>query len=352
MKAVILAGGAGTRLRPITFSMAKQLVPVGNKPIIEYGLNDIRDAGIQEVAIVISPETGDEVRRSLGAGERFGLKISYIVQEKPLGLAHALAIALPWVDEDDVLMYLGDNLVKGGVSDVVADFMTHDPNCQILLCPVDDPTGFGIAALNADGSIDRLVEKPKDPPSNLALVGVYLFDATIAEAVASIKPSSRGELEITDAIQYLVDSGRLVQASVVQGWWKDTGRKMDLLHANELLLADLPTEVEGELVDTQVRGPIQVGTGSRLIDCTVTGPAVIGSNAHLTRTTIGPNTAIGDNTRIVDAVVEGSIIMDGSEVHGWRLRESLLGRHARLHGSAPNRFVEMTLGERSEIIGE
>ncbi len=267
MKGVVLSGGAGTRLRPITFSMAKQLVPVANVPILFYGLRDIAAAGITEVAIIIAPETGDEIRHAVGNGSKLGLDVTYIVQDKPAGLAHALGMALPWADGDDVLMYLGDNLVKQGVADIVADFETNRPNCQILLTEVDDPSAFGVAALDDEGHVVRLVEKPKNPPSNLALVGVYLFDATIAEAVASITPSARGELEITDAIQYLVTSGRIVRPSVVRGWWKDTGKKDDLLHANELVLADLEARQEGEVIDSTIRGSVSIGAGARLIDC-------------------------------------------------------------------------------------
>ena len=352
MKGVVLAGGTGSRLRPITFTMAKQLVPVANKPIIFYGLEDLAEAGISEVGIVISPETGGEVRTVVGDGSRFGQSIEWIVQDEPLGLAHALKTALPFVDGDDCLMYLGDNLVKDGVADVVRDFQAHKPNCQIMLSPVENPSAFGVADLNEDGSINRLVEKPTNPPSNLALVGVYLFDGSIAEAVNTIEPSARGEFEITDAIQYLIESGRTVRASIVSNWWKDTGTKADLLHAQELLISELAEKIEGELVDTRVRGKVQVGAGSQLVDCDITGPAIIGENVQMSRTNIGPQTSIGDDCRLSDAAVERSIVLEGAEIHGWRIRDSLLGREAKLHGVAPPSYVEMTLGERSEIVGE
>ena len=352
MKGVVLAGGTGSRLRPITFTMAKQLVPVANKPIIFYGLEDLAEVGITEVGIIISPETGAEVRSVVGDGSRFGQTIEWIVQDRPLGLAHALRTALPFVDGDDCLMYLGDNLVKDGVADVVRDFESERPNCQIMLSPVDNPSAFGVADLNDDGSIRRLVEKPSDPPSNLALVGVYLFDPTIAEAVEAIEPSARGEFEITDAIQHLVDTGRTVRASVVSNWWKDTGTKSDLLHAQELLISEMADKIEGELVDTRVRGRVRVGAGSQLVDCDITGPAIIGENVQMSRTRIGPQTSIGDDCRLSDAAVERSIVLEGAEIHGWRIRDSLLGRQASLHGVAPPSYVEMTLGERSEIVGE
>jgi glucose-1-phosphate thymidylyltransferase len=352
MKGVVLAGGTGSRLRPITFSMAKQLVPVANKPIIEYGLEDLAEAGITEVGIVISPETGDEVRRAVGDGSHLGVRTTYIVQDEPKGLAHALKTALGFVGGDDCLMYLGDNLVKDGVKDVVADFRANHPNCQIMLSPVPNPSAFGVAELEEDGKIKRLIEKPSVPPSNLALVGVYLFDNTIAEAVDAIQPSARGELEITDAIQYLIETDREVRASVVRNWWKDTGTKDDLLHAQELVISELAHNIEGELVDCDIRGAVHVGTSSQLVDCEITGPAVIGDNVHMSRVVIGPQTSIGHGCRITDAAVEGSIVMDGAEVHGWKLRDSLVGRGARLQGSAPDTYAEMMLGERSEIQGE
>ncbi len=352
MKGVVLAGGSGTRLRPLTYSMAKQLVPVCNKPIIFYGLEDMARAGIAEVGIVVSPETGDEVRHAVGDGSQVGVATTYIVQDRPLGLAHALKTAMDFVGDDDVLMYLGDNLVSGGVADIVADFERDRPNCQILLKRVPNPSAFGVAELDSQGAVVRLIEKPRVPPSDLALVGVYLFDQTVREALDAIAPSARGELEITDAIQHLVESGRNVRASIVQDWWKDTGKKDDLLHSNELVLRTLQEKVEGDLVDCRVRGVISVAPGARLVDCDITGPAIIGSDARLTRCSIGPNVAIGDRCRMSDAAAENSIILEGTEIHGWKLRDSLLGRDSRLHGSAPADFVEMTLGEKSEIIGE
>ncbi|MDJ0663501.1 MAG: glucose-1-phosphate thymidylyltransferase [Acidimicrobiia bacterium] len=352
MKGLVLSGGTGSRLRPITFSMAKQLVPVANKPILFYGLGDLAEAGVTDVAIIIAPQTGDEIRHAVGDGSRFGLNIEYVVQAEPLGLAHALKTALPFIDGDDVLMYLGDNLVKHGVADVVADFESDRPNCQILLTEVEDPTQFGVAELSSGGEVERLVEKPSNPRSNLALVGVYLFDQTVAEAVNAIEPSARGELEITDAIQYLVTTGRRVRPSLVTGWWKDTGRKEDLLHANVLVLSDLDGRLDGEVVGGEVRGNVQLGAGSQLVDCSVTGPVAIGRNARLVRTTVGPNTAIGDDCRLVDARVESSIILNGSEIHGWSLRDSLVGRGSSLRGGAPANYAEVTLGERCEVVGE
>lgn len=352
MKGVMLSGGSGTRLRPITYSMAKQLVPVANTPILHYGLADMAAVGIQEVCIIISPQTGDDIRRSVGTGEQFGLDVSYVVQDEPLGLAHALGCALPWVDGDDVLMYLGDNLVKDGVADVVGDYRRNGPNCQILLTRVEDPSSFGVAELDEDGAVARLVEKPSVPKSDLALVGVYLFDHHIAAAIDSIRPSARGELEITDAIQWLIDHDRVVHSSIVRGWWKDTGRKSDLLHASQLVMGDLTERIEGHVVGGELRGPVVVESGARVVDCHITGPAIIGRGTNLRRSDVGPNTAVGARAEVVDSVIEDSILMDGVTVHGWKLRSSLIGQDSRLYGAAPDRFVEVTLGERCEVIGE
>ena len=350
MRGLVLAGGKGSRLRPITYSMAKQLVPVANKPVIQFGLEDLVGAGVTDIAVVISPDTGDEIRhvvRSLA--DPLGFEPTFIVQDAPLGLAHALKISLSFIDGEDCLMYLGDNLVKGGVADVANDFARHEANCQIMLSAVPNPTAFGVADLAPDGSVRRLVEKPKVPPSDLALVGVYLFDETISEAVGAIAPSARGELEITDAIQYLIETGRTVRASMVSGWWKDTGTKEDLLAAQHLVIAEMSHSVDGSVTDSDVRGPIHLGQGSTVVGCEVVGPVVIGDDVHVVDSTIGPETSLGDGCRVERAAIENSIVMDRSVVTGWRLRSSILGRGSRLAGVAPSDFVEVMLGEQSEI---
>lgn len=351
MKGVVLCGGAGTRLRPMTFSMAKQLVPVANKPILFYGLEDLARAGIREVAIVISPDTGAQVKALVGDGSRFGLDIAYVTQAEPLGLAHALRLSLPFVGEDDILMYLGDNLVKNGVLEVVADFQERRPSAQLLVHRVDNPSAFGVALLEASGRVRRLVEKPLVPPSDLALVGVYLFDSSIAEAVSNIQPSLRGELEITDAIQWLIDHDREVRASMASGWWKDTGKKDDLLHANELVMKDLTPQLDGEISNCRIRGPVQVGPGSRLVDCDLIGPLVIGKNVQGRQAVLGPSTAIGDGSRVHGATIENSLLMEHVRIEAWRLRSSVLGPHCIVVGKGPPGCVELTLGERSEIFG-
>src|ERR1700680_2486657 len=262
LKGLILSGGKGTRLRPITHTSAKQLVPVANKAVLFYGIEAMAQAGIEEVGIIIAPETGQEIREAAGDGSKFGIEITYVVQDEPLGLAHAVLPAGPLLGESPFVMYLGDNLLQGGISDLVAAFREHEPDALILLTPVPDPENFGVAELAAPdaatsgepGRVVRLVEKPEKPATDLALVGVYMFTAGIHEAARAIEPSARGELEITDAIQHLVDGGLRVEPHIVRGWWKDTGRLEDMLEANRLILDNLVERIEGELIDSQVDG--------------------------------------------------------------------------------------------------
>ena len=283
LKGLILSGGKGTRLRPITHTSAKQLVPVANKPVLFFGIEAMADAGITEVGIIIAPETGGEIREACGDGSRFGVQITYIEQDAPLGLAHAVLTAEPFLGDSPFVMYLGDNLLQGGIEDLVRAFEEGSPDALILLTEVDDPQSYGIAELDENGQVVQLVEKPKDPPSNLALVGVYLFTPLIHDAARAIKPSPRGELEITDAIQWLVDTGRRVEPHVVQGWWKDTGRLADMLEANRLILDVIEPRVDGELIDSTVEGRVIVEPGAVLENTTVRGPAVIAAGAKLVR---------------------------------------------------------------------
>jgi glucose-1-phosphate thymidylyltransferase len=351
VKGVVLAGGTGSRLRPITYSMAKQLVPIANKPILFYGLEHLAAAGVTDVGIVTSPQTGPDIAAAVGDGSAFGIDVTYIRQEEPLGLAHALATAAPFIGGDDVLMYLGDNLVKEGIGEIVADFARHRPNCQILLSETDHPERFGVVELDHDGSVSRLVEKPEAPATNLALVGVYLFDESVTEALTAIRPSARGEYEITDAIQFLVDAGRRVRATQVGGWWKDTGHKDDLIHANELVLADLEDDRKGTIEGGSITGSLRLGERSTLRDCEVTGPVAIGTDVIAERSTIGPHTSIGDGARLTDCRIETSILLPGVRVDGWRLHASVAGAESQLLGPAPDATVEITVGERSRIAG-
>ena len=263
LKGLILSGGKGTRLRPLTHTSAKQLVPVANKPVLFYGLEAMAEAGIVEVGIIVAPETGGEIRAAVGDGSDFGLKIEYIEQDAPMGLAHAVLTAEPFLGSSPFVMYLGDNLLRDGIVDLVNSFRSESPDALILLTPVPDPESYGVAELNADGGVARLVEKPKDPKTNLALVGVYMFTPSIFDAARSIEPSWRDELEITDAIQTLVERGLRVDPHIVHGWWKDTGQVQDMLEANRLILDDLEERIDGEVVDSRVEGRVVIEEGAR-----------------------------------------------------------------------------------------
>jgi len=351
LKGLILSGGKGTRLRPITHTSAKQLVPVANKPVLFYGIEAMAEAGIEEVGIIIAPDTGPEIEAEAGDGSRFGLRITYILQDEPLGLAHAVLGDSPFV------MYLGDNLLQGGISDLVAAFREHKPDALILLTPVPDPENYGVAELapaapGEIGRVVRLVEKPSQPATDLALVGVYMFTAGVHDAARAIDPSPRGELEITDAIQHLVDSGRRVEPHVVRGWWKDTGRLEDMLEANRLILDNLHTRIEGELIDSQVDGRVVIEPGARLERTTVRGPAIVGADARLTDCYVGPYTAIGERCVISGAELEHSILLAGASVCDLdgRMESSLLGRNVTIRrGDRQPRAYRFMVGDNSDI---
>ncbi|MDQ6834604.1 MAG: glucose-1-phosphate thymidylyltransferase [Actinomycetota bacterium] len=351
LKGLILSGGKGTRLRPITHTSAKQLVPVANKPVLFYGIQAMAEAGISDVGIIIAPETGEEIRSAAGDGERFGVKLTYIVQDEPAGLAHAVLTAESFLGDSPFVMYLGDNLLQGGIQDLVTAFRTGAPDALILLTPVPDPENYGVAELQ-DDAVVALVEKPSHPRTNLALVGVYMFTAGIHDAARAIEPSARGELEITDAIQHLVDQGLRVEPHVVKGWWKDTGRLEDILAANRLVLETVDGKVEGELIDSQVDGQVVIEPGARLERSAVRGPAVIGARARLTDCYVGPYTAIGEDCVIENAEIEHSILLSGSQVTNLagRMESSLLGRNVKIgrHDRQP-RAYRFLVGDNSEI---
>ncbi len=377
LKGLILSGGKGTRLRPITHTSAKQLVPVANKPVLFYGIEAMAEAGIEQVGIIIAPETGDEIKAAVGDGSRFGVSVEYIVQDEPLGLAHAVLTAEPFLGESPFVMYLGDNLLQGGIVELVDSFRSREPDALILLTPVEDPQSYGIAELDGHleavasvpgahriggtatgagatsvGRVVRLVEKPAEPKSDLALVGVYMFTAQIHEAARAIEPSQRGELEITDAIQHLVDAGMRVEPHIVQGWWKDTGRLQDMLEANRLILDNLDAHVDGELVDSQVEGRVVIEAGARLEHATVRGPAIIGAKALLRDCYIGPYTAIGEGCTVVGAEVEHSILLTGASVCDLdgRMESSLLGRNVTVRrGQRQPRAYRFLVGDNSDI---
>jgi glucose-1-phosphate thymidylyltransferase len=351
LKGLILSGGKGTRLRPITHTSAKQLVPVANRPVLFYGIDAMANAGIEEIGIIIAPETGEEIKEVAGDGSAFGVEITYILQDEPAGLAHAVLTAEPFLGDSPFVMYLGDNLLQGGISDLVSAFKANAPDALILLTPVPDPEHFGVAELNGDRVV-ALAEKPPEPKTNLALVGVYMFMPLIHDAARAIEPSQRGELEITDAIQHLVDTGRRVEPHIVEGWWKDTGRLDDMLEANRLILDLMEHRVEGELIESQVEGRVVIEPGARLERATVRGPAIIGAGARLTDCYIGPYTAIGEDCAVEGAEVEHSILLAGSEVRhlDGRMESSLLGRNVKISRSDRQpRAYRFMVGDNSEI---
>lgn len=359
MKALILAGGAGTRLRPITHTRAKQLVPVANKPILFYGIEAMVSAGITEIGVIVG-DTRDEVMAALGDGSAFGAAITYLPQDQPLGLAHCVLIARDFLGDDDFVMYLGDNLLEQDLAAFVDAFRTaragdQPPDAQILLKQVPDPHRFGIAELDASGDVVRLVEKPADPPSDLALVGVYLFDAGIHEAVASIEPSPRGELEITDAIQWLVDQGRRVRCELLTGWWIDTGKLTPLLEANRLLLERIEPTIEGTVDEASViDGRVHIGAGATITGSTIRGPVSIGPGAVIENAFIGPFSAIGARCRVVSSEIEHSVLMDDSSVIDVpRLEDSLIGSHAEVMRSRRKpRALRLMVGDHCQIDAE
>lgn len=352
LKGLILSGGAGTRLRPITHTSAKQLVPVANKPVLFYGIEALVDAGVTEIGIIIAPETGDEIREAAGDGSAFGAEITYIVQDKPAGLAHAVLTAEEFIGGSPFVMYLGDNLLADGLRGLVSTFREEEPDALILLTPVADPQSYGVAELDGE-RIVRLIEKPKDPPSNLALVGVYLFAPPIFEAARALEPSWRGELEITEAIQGLIEEGKIVKSEVVSGWWKDTGQLADMLEANRLVLEDLETKIEGEVDEaSKIEGRVVVEPGAAVINSVVRGPAVIGAGARIEDAYVGPYTSIGDDVCVRRSEVEHSIILAGSVVEdlGTRMEASLLGREVKLTRSdGMPKTLRMLVGDKSEI---
>jgi len=351
LKGLILSGGAGTRLRPITHTSAKQLVPVANKPVLHYGIEALVEAGITEIGIVIAPQTGDEIRASVGDGAALGARVTYVPQAEPLGLAHALLTAEDFLADSPFVMYLGDNLLRDGITDLVDAFREHEPDALILLTQVPDPWHYGVAELNG-GSVVRLVEKPEDPPSDMALVGVYMFTPSIHDAARAIEPSARGELEITDAIQRLIDGGRKVESHTVRGWWKDTGQLADMLEANRLVLEDLQRNVECELTETRVDGRVAIAASAILERSVVRGPAVVGAGARIVDSYIGPYTSIGAGCEISGSEVEHSILLEGAVIHdlGTRLEASLLGRNVKLlRGEELPKTLRMIVGDNSEI---
>jgi glucose-1-phosphate thymidylyltransferase len=352
LKGLILAGGAGTRLRPLTYTSAKQLVPVANKPVLFYGIEAMRDSGIEDVAIVVSPgQSGQEIRQRTGHGSRFGVRITYVEQHEPLGLAHAVLTAEEHIGDSPFVVYLGDNLLRDGISDMVEEFRRSRPDALILLTHVSNPQAFGVAELEGERVVD-LEEKPVQPKSDLALVGVYMFQPGIFDACRALEPSGRGEYEITEAIQRLIDDDKRVEPHVVTGWWKDTGKWEDMLETNRLLLDAIEPRMEGELLDTKIEGRVSVAAGARLERCQVRGPAAIGEGARLTDAYIGPYSAVADGCEIQRAEIENSIVLENSKILDLehRLEGSLIGRNVVIGGqNSKPRAYRLLVGDDSHI---
>jgi glucose-1-phosphate thymidylyltransferase len=361
MKGLILSGGAGTRLRPITHTSAKQLVPVANKPILFYGIEDMVEAGITEIGI-ITGDTGPEIRTAVGDGSRWGATVTYIPQEAPLGLAHCVLIARDFLGDDDFVMYLGDNLLRQGIAEFVETFEqdrrdsgagdTTVPSAQILLARVPDPQRFGVAEIGADGEVLRLVEKPLDPPSDLALVGVYLFDRSIHDAVATIDPSPRGELEITDAIQWLIDNDHRVRHEVLEGWWKDTGKLQPLLEGNRLVLETIEPAMHGTADESSlIDGRVVIEAGAEIINSTVRGPAIIGERTRVINSYIGPFTSVYHDCEIINTEIEHSVVLEQSTVRDVpRIADSLIGKQVEIRRSETRpHATRLMVGDHSVV---
>jgi glucose-1-phosphate thymidylyltransferase len=352
MKALFLCAGKGTRLRPLTSSISKHLLPIANKPILFYGLEQIANSGIQEVGMVVS-EAGSDIEDAVGNGERFGLKVTYIIQDNPKGLAHAVKVARDFLRDDNFIVYLGDNLLMESVKPIVDKFKKdhEESSAMVLLTHVSNPSQFGIAALNDAGRIMRVVEKPQDPPTDLAIIGIYLFRKNIFEAIDAIKPSARGELEITDAIQYLIDHKMRVESHIVGDWWKDTGMPNDIIEANRFFLENIKTDIQGSIdSSSHVVGRVQIHKKAKIINSTIRGPVVIGGNTVIENSFVGPFTSIGDNVCIINSEIEHSVVCADSMIENieGRVDESLIGKNVVLRKvDKKPRVFRFILGDNS-----
>jgi glucose-1-phosphate thymidylyltransferase len=351
MKGLILSGGRGTRLRPLTYTSAKQLVPVANKPVLFYGIESLAAAGIREIGIVVG-DTQAEIRAAVGDGSAWGVRVTYIEQDAPRGLAHAVLISEPFIGRDPFVMYLGDNLLNKGIAGFAEEFVREQPAAQILLARVPDPQMFGVAELR-NGRVVGLVEKPKEPKSDLALVGVYMFSPAVFEAVKAIRPSFRNELEITDAIQHLIDRGLDVRPHIVDGWWKDTGKLEDMLEANRLILDTLDRRVEGQVdAASRIEGKVVIEPGAVVEHSVVRGPVIIGARAKISHAYVGPFTSIMNDAEIRESEVEHSIVLEGSCISdlATRVTDSLIGKNVKIYRIPvkPSAYRFM-LGDNSEV---
>ena len=351
MKALVLAGGSGSRLRPITHTSAKQLLPVANKPVLFYGLEAIRDASITDVGIVVG-DTGPAIRAAVGDGSGFGLSVTYIRQDAPRGLAHAVLIARDFLGDDPFVMYLGDNFIVGGIASLVDEFTSARPDAQIMLTRVSDPRQFGVAELGGAGEVIALEEKPDEPKSDLALVGVYIFTAAVHEAVRQLKPSRRGELEITEAIQWLLDNGRTVRSTVITGYWKDTGNVADMLEVNRMVLEGIEPRVHGSVDDaSEVIGRVVIEAEAQVSGSRIVGPAIIGAGTRIRSSYVGPFTSVAPGCVISGSEIEYSIVMRGASIQGVRrIEASLIGHDVEVTPSPEvPRAHRLVLGDHSKV---
>jgi glucose-1-phosphate thymidylyltransferase len=352
MKGLILSGGKGTRLYPLTYTRAKQMIPVANEPVLFRVIRAIRDAGITEIGVVVG-DTAPEITEAVGDGSRWGVQITYIHQSAPAGLAHAVRESLDFLGNDRFVMFLGDNVIQGGISTLIKQFANSDWNSQIVLKRVPNPQQFGVAELNPDGSIKQLIEKPKDPPSDLALVGIYMFDSNIRQAVANIKPSFRGELEITDAIQWLITQGFRVHPYIHEGWWIDTGKLHDMLIANDHVLEEVTPRIDGTVdADSKVDARVTIEKGATVINSVIRGPSIIGEGARIVNAYVGPFTSLYTNVVIENSEVEHTIVLENSKIIGVpaRIQDSIIGRNALVtHTDRKPKALSLNLGDYSQI---
>jgi glucose-1-phosphate thymidylyltransferase len=350
LKALVLSGGRGTRLRPLTFTLAKQLIPLANKPVLGYVLDQVAETGVNQIGVIIAPETGHYVKEYVKDGTEWSCNVTYIPQE-PLGLAHAVKTAKPFLGEESFMMCLGDNLQGQGLTAFVKKFIKEKMDALILLKPVDDPTKFGVATLDEKANIINLVEKPKDPKSNLAIVGTYIFSKNIFKAIDKITPSWRGELEITDAIQEMINMGFNVKAETLNTWWLDTGKKDDILTANAKILdAYTKQEIKGEVQESKIEGRVAIRKSAKVVNSVLRGPCIIGDNCTIENSFIGPYTSIGNGTKIIDSSLEYSVILENAQINGIdRMEESLIGKNAKVTRNHRNGCLKLHVGDYSEV---
>jgi len=353
MKGIVLHGGLGTRLRPLTYSGPKQLIQVANKPISQYVIEDLIESGIRDIAIVLGNTFPEIVMDYYGDGSRFGARFEYIFQEKPLGIAHAVSLCEEFVGNDKFVVYLGDNILQYGIKKYVSKFIERDLDSMILLKEVEDPRSFGVAKFSVDGKLVGLVEKPKDPPSKYAVIGVYMFKPIVFQAIKKLKPSWRGEYEITDTIQMLIDWGLKVGYEIIEGWWFDTGKKDDILTVNSIILDERikDKKILGNIEESRIEGRVEIGENARIVSSHIRGPAIIGRDAEIINSYVGPYTSIGRGVKIIDSGVEYSIIMDESHIEGINIiNESLIGRKTIIRKSKSGLpFVKLSLSDHSYI---